>query len=77
MDLDVQKENHNNRSIVRNFHGETITLVNPTLVKLGLLKLSLYTTHLTLPKRQFFDSAKLKEVADDNFELNENGGKFF
>ena len=27
------------------------------------------------PKRQIVDSSKLKEFADDNFELNENGRK--
>ena len=27
-------------------------------------------------KRQIFDSFKLKEFADDNFTLNENGSKF-
>ena len=30
---------------------------------------------LTLPKRQFFYSSKLKEFADDNFKLDENGTK--
>ena len=29
------------------------------------------------PKRQILDSSKLKEFADDNLELNENGRKFF
>ena len=28
-------------------------------------------------KRQFLDSSKLKEFADDNFKLDENGRKFF
>ena len=27
-------------------------------------------------KRQIFDSSKLKEFADDNFEFDENGRKF-
>ena len=31
--------------------------------------------HLTLSKRQILDSSKLKEFADDNFQLNENGRK--
>ena len=29
------------------------------------------------PKRLILDSAKLKRFADDNFKLDENGGKFF
>ena len=29
------------------------------------------------PKRQILDSSKLKEFADDNLELHENGRKFF
>ena len=28
------------------------------------------------PKGQILDSSKLKELADDNFKLDENGGKF-
>ena len=28
-------------------------------------------------KRQFLDSSKLKEFADDNFKFDENGRKFF
>ena len=28
------------------------------------------------PKRQILDSPKLKEFSDDNFEVDENGGKF-
>ena len=28
------------------------------------------------PKRQIVDSAYLKDFADDNFEFDENGGKF-
>ena len=28
------------------------------------------------PKRQILDSSKLKEIADDNFIFDENGGKF-
>ena len=28
------------------------------------------------PKRQILDSSKLKEFADDNFKLDENGRKF-
>ena len=28
------------------------------------------------PKRQILQSSKLKELADDNFEFDENGGKF-
>ena len=28
------------------------------------------------PKQQIFDSSKLKEYPDDNFEFDENGGKF-
>ena len=28
------------------------------------------------PKRQILDASKLKEFADDNFELDENGRKF-
>ena len=28
------------------------------------------------PKRQILDSPNLKEFADDNFEVDENGGKF-
>ena len=30
----------------------------------------------SFPKRQILDSSKLKEFADDNFEFNENCGKF-
>ena len=29
-----------------------------------------------IPKGQVLDSSKLKEFADDNFEFDENGGKF-
>ena len=29
------------------------------------------------PKQQILDSSKLKEFADDNFKLNENGGKCY
>ena len=29
-----------------------------------------------LPKRQLLDSSKMKEFADDNFELDKNGRKF-
>ena len=29
------------------------------------------------PKRQILDSSKLKEFADDNFTLDDNGRKFF
>ena len=32
---------------------------------------------LTLSKRQILDSSKLKDFADDNFKVDENGGKFF
>ena len=28
------------------------------------------------PKRQILDAPKLKKFADDNLQLNENGGKF-
>ena len=28
------------------------------------------------PKRQILDTSKLKEFADDDFKLDENGGKF-
>ena len=31
----------------------------------------------TFPKRQILDFSKLKEFADENFELDENGRKFF
>ena len=30
----------------------------------------------SFPKRQISDSSKLKELADDNFEFDENGRKF-
>ena len=29
------------------------------------------------PNDEIIDSSKLKEFADDNFKLNENGRKFF
>ena len=29
-----------------------------------------------MPKGQIFDSPKLKAFADDNFEFDDNGGKF-
>ena len=32
---------------------------------------------LPFPKRQFLDSSKLKELAEDNFKFDENGRKFF
>ena len=38
--------------------------------------LPLISSH-SFPKRQIFDSSKLKEFADDNFRFNENGTKFF
>ena len=28
------------------------------------------------PKRQILDSSKLKELAEDNFKFDENGGEF-
>ena len=31
---------------------------------------------LPYPKRQILDVSKLKEFADDNFKLDESGGKF-
>ena len=31
----------------------------------------------TFPKRQISDASKLKEFADDNFNFDENGRKFF
>ena len=31
---------------------------------------------LTLPKGQYLESSKLKEIADDNFRLDENDVKF-
>ena len=31
---------------------------------------------LPFPKRQIFDSPKLKEFADDNFKFDRNGKKF-
>ena len=30
----------------------------------------------TLPKRQILESSKLKEFADDNFKIDENGRRF-
>ena len=30
----------------------------------------------SFPKWQILDSSRLKEFADDNFEFDENGGKF-
>ena len=36
---------------------------------------SIYTK--PFPKRQILDSSKLKEFADKNFKLDENGRKFF
>ena len=33
-------------------------------------------TYYPFPKRQLLDASKLKELADDNFKLNENGRKF-
>ena len=32
---------------------------------------------LPFPKRQFLDSPKLKEFADDNVKFDQNGKKFF
>ena len=32
--------------------------------------------HEPFPKQQILDSSKLKEFADDNFKLDENGRKF-
>ena len=32
---------------------------------------------LPFPKRQILDSSKRKEFADDNFNFDENGRKFF
>ena len=29
------------------------------------------------PKRQILDSSELRDFADDNFKLDENGGEFF
>ena len=34
-------------------------------------------TDLTFPKRQILDSSKLKEFADDNFTLDDNGRKIY
>ena len=33
-------------------------------------------THQPFPKQQISDSSKLKEFADDNFEIDENSRKF-
>ena len=33
-------------------------------------------TEFNSPKRQILDSSKLKEFADDNFNLDENGERF-
>ena len=35
-----------------------------------------YRSRLDFPKRQISDSSKLKEFADSNFKLDENGKKF-
>ena len=35
-----------------------------------------YLHYKPFPKRQILGSLKLKEVADDNFKLNENGRNF-
>ena len=32
--------------------------------------------HNPFPNKKFLDSSKLKEIADDNFKFDENGGKF-
>ena len=38
---------------------------------------SVFTNHpLPFPKRKIVDASKLKEFADDNFKLDENGRKF-
>ena len=45
----------------------------------GLMPVDLKMTDiycLTLPKRQIFDSSKLKAFADDNNKFDENGRKF-
>ena len=34
------------------------------------------TDFYPFPKRQILDSSKLKELADDNFKIDENGRKF-
>ena len=31
----------------------------------------------TLSKMTYFDASKLKGLADDNFKIDENGGKYF
>ena len=36
-----------------------------------------WVTFNPFPKRQIFDSSKLKEFADDNFKFDRNGRKFF
>ena len=37
----------------------------------------IFLMHLLCTKRQILDSSKLKDFADDNFKLDENGGIFF
>ena len=39
-------------------------------------KILLFGKELTLSKRQILGSSKLKEFADDNFKMDENGRKF-
>ena len=39
------------------------------------LQCTTITLFETFPKRQILDSSKLKEFADDNFEVDENGRK--
>ena len=41
------------------------------------LKICCLVKSKPFPKRQILDSSKLKEYADDNFNFDENGTKFF
>ena len=38
---------------------------------------SFFSLYYPFPKQQILDASKLKEFADKNFNLDENGRKFF
>ena len=47
-----------------------------TCIEASSLPFFTYNSDQRFPKQQILDSSKLKELADDSFELYENGRKF-
>ena len=52
-----------------------VVMCNTDIGRVHVLE-SVIRYDLTLPKRQILDPSKLKDLADDKLELNDNGKKF-